>query len=163
MRGNISGALLATAMVAVISCGTAQVDVTAETEAVRARSNGLLGAEGALDVEGSLAFYAEDAIVQPAGAPQFQGRDANAKSYRQFFEDSQLKEFYGKGSHITVSQSGDLAYEYGVTRTVLAGPEGDLVDVGKYLLVWKKIDGEWLVVVLTFSSDAPAPALVNKQ
>ena len=100
MRGNISGALLAAAMVTAISCGTAQVDVTAETEAVRARSDGLLGAEGALDVEGSLAFYAEDAIVQPAGAPQFQGRDANEESYRKFFEDSALKEFYLKMSRI---------------------------------------------------------------
>lgn len=163
MRGNVSGALLATAMVAAISCGTAQVDVTAETEAVRARSNGLVSAEGALDAEGSLSFYAEDAIVQPDGAPQIQGRDAIDTLYRQFFEDSQLKEFYAKGSHITVSQSGDLAYEYGVNRTVLAGPEGDLVAVGKYLLVWKKIDGEWMVVVLTFSSDAPAPTLVSEQ
>lgn len=138
-------------------------DILGETEAVRARSDGLLGAEGALDAEGSVAFYAEDAIVQPDGAPQIRGRDAIAGSYRQFFEDSQLKEFFVKGSHITVSQSGDLAYEYGVNRTVLAGPEGDLVDVGKYLLVWKKIDGEWLVVVLAFSSDAPAPALVSEQ
>ena len=154
---------LGIAMVTAISCGTAQVDVTAETEAVRARSDGLLGAEGALDVEGSLAFYAEDAIVQPASAPQFRGHDAIAESYRQFFEDSQLKEFNLKGSHISVSQSGDLAYEYGVNRAVHAGPEGDLVDIGKYLLVWKKIDGEWLVVVLSFSSDAPVPALVSEQ
>ena len=109
MRKYISGALFAAVMVTAFSCGTAQVDVTAETEAVRARSDGLLGAEGALDVEGSLAFYAEDAIVQPAGAPQFRGRDAIAESYRQFFEDSQLKEFNLKGSHISVSQSGDLA------------------------------------------------------
>ena len=139
------------------------VDVTAETEAVRARSDGIVGAEGALDVEGMLAFYAEDAIVQPAGAPQIWGHEAIAGMCRQFFEGSQLKEFSAKGSHLTVSQGGDLAYEYGVNRTVLAGPEGDLVDVGKYLLVWKKIDGEWLVVALTFSSDAPATAPVGEQ
>jgi ketosteroid isomerase-like protein len=163
MRENISGALLAAAIVAAISCGTAQVDVTAETEALRARSDGLVGAEGALDVEGAVSFYAEDAIIQPDGAPQIRGRDAIAASYRHFFEDSRLKEFYAKGSHITVSQSGDLAYELGVNRTVLADPEGDLVDVGKYLLVWKKIDGEWMVVVLTFSSDAPAPTLASEQ
>lgn len=143
--------------------GTSKFDVTAETEAVRVRSDGLVGAEAALDVEGALVFYAEDAIVQPANAPQIRGREAIVESYRQFFEGSQLKEFSGKGAHLTVSQGGDLAYEYGVNRTVLAGPEGDLLDVGKYLLVWKKIDGEWLVVALAFSSDAPTPAPVSKQ
>ena len=38
-----------------------------------------------------------------------------------------------------------------------------LTSTGKYLLVWKKIDGEWMVVVLTFSSDAPAPTLASEQ
>lgn len=95
--------------------------------------------------------------VQPDRAPQIRGRDAIAGIYRQFFEGSQVKEFSAKRSHLTVSQSGDLAYEYGVNRTVVTGLEGDLVDIGKYLLVWKKIDAEWLVVALTFSSDAPEP------
>ena len=47
-------------------------------------------------------------------------------------------------------------YEYGVNRIVLAGPEGDLLDVGNYLAVWRKIDGEWFVSALSFTSDAPA-------
>jgi hypothetical protein len=44
---------------------------------------------------------------------------------------------------------------------VLNGPDGDLLDVGKYLAVWKKIDGEWYIVALSYSSDAPAPAPVG--
>lgn len=163
MQRGILGSLLAVAAVAAISCDTTKIDVAAETEAVRAQSEGIVGAEAALDVAGSLAFFAEDAIVQPADAPQIRGHEAIADMYRRFFEGSQLKEFFAKGSHITVSQSGDLAYEHGTNRTVLVGPEGDLVDVGKYLLVWKKIDGEWMVVVLTYSSDAPAPTLVSEQ
>jgi ketosteroid isomerase-like protein len=140
-----------------------ETDENAETEAVRARSDGIVGAEAALDVEGSLAFFAEDAIVQPADGPQIRGHDAIAGMYRRFFEGSQLIEFSAKGSHVSLSKSGDLAYEYGANRAVLAGSEGDLVDVGKYLLVWKKIDGEWMVVVLTYSSDTPAPTLVGEQ
>ncbi len=63
MRRGISGALLAAATVAAISCGTPKVDVTAETEALRARSDGIVGAEAALDVEGSLTFYAKDSVL----------------------------------------------------------------------------------------------------
>ena len=139
------------------SCNRTMVDISNVVEAVKACSDSLVKAEAALDVEGALMFYAEDAIIQPAGAPQIRGHESIARMYRQFFEDSQLKEFYAKGSHITVSQSGDLAYEIGVNRTILTGPQGDLLSNGKYLIVWKKIDGEWLVVVLTFSDDAPEP------
>ncbi len=122
-----------------------------------------MAAEAAQDVDAAIAFWAEDAIVQPAGAPQIRGLEAIAGLYRQLFESGQLKEFSGTTSHLTVSQGGDLAYEYGINRMVLAGPEGDLLDVGKYLLVWKKVDGEWFIVALSFTSDAPAPVPVSEQ
>ena len=61
------------------------------------------------------------------------------------------------------SAAGDLAYEYGVNKMVLAGPEGDLLDKGKYLLVWRKTDGEWYIAALCFTSDAPAPVPLEGQ
>ena len=163
MRGNISGVLLAAAMVTAISCGTAQVDVTAETEAVRARSEAVVAAEVAQDLDGTLAFFATDAIVQPTGAPQLQGHEAIAGLYRQLFEGGVLDEFSGTTSQITVSQSGDLAYEYGINRVVLRGPEGDLLNIGKYLLVWKKIDAEWFIAAISVTWDTPAPTPVGGQ
>ena len=134
-----------------------RIDVAAETDSLRARSQGVVSAEAAQDVDGALAFWAEDAIVQRAGAPQIQGREAVRDLYRQLFEGGQLKEFSGTTSHMSVSQAGDLAYEYGVKRFVWAGPEGDLLDMGKYLGVWEKVDGEWFVAALSFTSDAPDP------
>ena len=140
-----------------VGCGGPQVDIAAETEAVRARSEGIVAAEAAFDVEAALTFWAEDAIAQGAGIPQIQGQEAIGDLYRQFFEGGQLKEFSGTTSYLEVSAAGALAYEYGVNRFVLAGPEGDLLDMGKYLGVGKKIDGEWYVAALSFTSDAPAP------
>ena len=143
------------------ACSGPGVDVAAETAAVRARSQGVVAAETAQNAEGALAFWAQDAVVQPAGAPQIQGRDAIRALYNSFFGTGQLKHFEGTASQLEVSQGGDLAYEYGVNRMVLAGPKGDLLDVGKYLLVWKKIDAEWYIVALSFTSDAPAPVPVQ--
>ena len=143
------------------ACSASQVDVTAETAAVRARSQGIAAAEAAQNTEAALAFWAEDAIVQGAGTPQVQGREAIRAMYNGFFGTGQLKEFEGTTSFLKVSQSGDLAYEYGVNRFVLAGPDGDLLDMGKYLGVWKKIEGEWYVAALSFTSDAPAPVPVQ--
>ena len=141
----------------VAACAGPQVDIAAETAAVRARSEGIAAAEAAQDTEAALAFWAPDAVAQPAGAPQVQGHDAIRALYGQFFGSGQLKDFEGTASHLVVSQGGDLAYEYGVNRMVLSGPEGDLLDVGKYLGVWQKIEGEWYVVALSFTSDTPAP------
>lgn len=151
------------AVVGLGACAAPSVDVGAETAAVRARSEALVAAEVAQNTEAALAFWAEDAVVQPAGSPQIQGHEAIRALYNSFFGTGQLKQFEGTTSHLEVSRGGDLAYEYGVNRMIFAGPEGDLLDVGKYLAIWKKIDGEWYVAALSFTSDAPAPVPVRSQ
>lgn len=143
------------------ACSGPRVDVAAETAAVRARSQAVAAAEAAQNTEAALAFWATDAIAQGAGSPQIQGHEAIRALYNSFFGTGQLKQFQGTTSHLEVSQAGDLAYEYGVNRFVFAGPEGDLLDVGKYLLIWKKIHGEWYVGALSFTSDAPVPVPVQ--
>jgi uncharacterized protein (TIGR02246 family) len=146
----------------VASCAAApQVDLTAEVEAIRARGAGIVAAEVAQDASLSTSFYASDAISQPAGSPQLQGREAIHELYGHFF-DGTLKDFEGITTQIDVAASGDLAWEYGINRMVLNGPDGDLLDVGKYLAVWKKVDGEWYIAALSFSSDAPAPVPVAR-
>jgi ketosteroid isomerase-like protein len=163
MRFTVSSTFTILAASIMAGCAVPQVDVAAETEAVRIRSEGVVAAESAQNVAEALTFFAEEAIVQPAGIPQIQGKEAQGDSYRQWFESGQLKEFSGTTSHIEVSAAGDLAYEYGVNRMVLAGPEGDLLDMGKYLLIWKKINGEWLITALSYSSDTPAPVALEGQ
>lgn len=51
---------------------------------IRARSEGLAAAEKAGDWEGAAGYFAADAVVQPANAPQRVGRDAILELYRAF-------------------------------------------------------------------------------
>ena len=154
----MASTLLTTLVAGVMAgCAAPQVDIAAETEAVKARSEGVVAAESGFDVEAAAMFWAEDAIVQGAAMPQIQGRAAVLELYRQYFQSGMIKEFSGTMSHLEVSAGGDLAYEYGVNRMVLNGPDGDLLDMGKYLVVWKKIDGDWYIAALSFTSDAPEP------
>ncbi len=146
----------------VVACGAPRVDATAAVNAVRARSEALAAAEAAKDRETALTFWAADGIVQGAGAPQVQGRDAIGMLYRQIFDSSGLKAFSGKASRIVVSDRGDLAYETGVNRMTFGTPTGDVLDIGKYLMVWKKTDGVWYAAAISFTSDAPAPVPVPK-
>jgi len=132
---------------------------TSEVSAVRARSEAVVAAEAAFDIPTAMSFWADDAIVQPAGMPQIKGKEGIQELYGQFFGSGMVREFSGVASHIGVS--GELAYEYGINRMVLAGDGGDLLDMGKYLLVWRKIGGEWMIAALSFTSDAPEPTPVR--
>jgi ketosteroid isomerase-like protein len=138
----------------------ATIDLTAVEQTLHQRSDSLQAAETAMDVERSITFWAEDAIIQGGGSPQIQGREAITALYRQFFTTGMLKSLTGTSSSLTVAASGDLAYEVGVNRMVLTGKDGDLLDMGKFLLVWKKVDSTWYVAALSFTSDAPAPVPV---
>ena len=48
---------------------------------------------------------------------------------------------------IVVSSSGDMAMDRGTYRL---GPE-----TGKYVVVWRKVDGDWKVAADIFNSDNP--------
>ena len=125
----------------------------AEIEAeVRARSEAVVAAEEAFDWETAVTFFAPDVIVQPANAPQLQGREAQLDAYRTF---PAMLEFEGTTTAIVPAASGDMAYEYGVNRFVFDTPDGPVPDSGKYLLVGEKIEGEWCVTALSFSGNAP--------
>ena len=139
------------------SAFTAQADTAKAADAVRARTEGVVAAESARDAQRTGSFFAEEAVIQAHGMPQLEGRKAITAWYAQAWKDSMIKGFSSTVSNITVSQSGDIACGTGINRFVLRTAKGELLDVGKYLAVWKKIHGEWYISALAFSSDAPAP------
>ncbi len=120
---------------------------------VRARSEAVVAAESAKDFEAAIAFFTPDAVIQMANAPQIQGLDALLELYETVLGPT--LEFEGTATKIVPAASGDLAYEHGVNRFVFDTPDGPLEDMGKYLAVWKKIDGEWFVAAIAVSGNAP--------
>lgn len=123
--------------------------------ALQARSGAFAAAEEAQDVDRAVSYWAEDAIVQAPGMPQIRGRAAIGALYRSFF--GAVKELKGTVTQLTLAPGGDMAFEVGINRMVMKGPQGDLLDMGKYLTVWKKTGDTWFVVALSFTSDAAAP------
>jgi len=129
-----------------------EVDIEAVKAELRARSKAAVAAEEAFDWENAVTFFAPDVIVQPANGPQIQGREAQLELYRTF---PKMIEFEGTTTALIPAASGDMAYEYGVNRFIFETPDGPLEDYGKYLAVWTKIDGEWFIAALSFSSNTP--------
>jgi ketosteroid isomerase-like protein len=152
LLGVPSGVLLAS----LVACVGAGIDLVAAEAEVRARSEQLIEAEVARDIDKTMAFFAPDIVMHFSGGPELRGHAAIRPLYEEVLGSDQLKELSASPIEVRVSHGGDLAYELGVNRLVLATPDGDMVDVGKYLAVWSKVGGEWLISAISFTSDASA-------
>jgi ketosteroid isomerase-like protein len=133
-------------------------DLAAVEAEVRSASQSLAAAEAAKDIDAAMGYWATDAVMQPADAPQVQGADAIRALYDQYFNQMPLQEFEGTTTAIHVGSGGDMAWEYGVNRFVVNTADGPQTVMGKYLGIWAKRDGAWKAIALAFSNDAPPPA-----
>jgi ketosteroid isomerase-like protein len=57
---------------------------------------------------------------------------------------------------IVVSSSGDMALDRGTYRLSVAPDGTKQVDTGKYVVVWRKVDGQWKAAADIINSDLPA-------
>ena len=160
--GNVntvkSAAVVAASFLALAGCQKAAVDTSADEAAIRASATAWQNAYNNGDGEAMAAQYAEDAVLLPPNAPAVTGRAA----IREFLEtDSQNTRATGLKFNIPgdgpVQVSGDLAFESGSASVVDAS--GATVATAKYIGVYNKKDGKWLLVRDTWNMDAPpAPA-----
>jgi ketosteroid isomerase-like protein len=137
------------------------VDAQAEAAAISARSDSLVTFENAKNADGALTYYLDDALVQLANAPAVKGKAPMKDLYNGFFQGG-LKALQSTRDPVVVSSSGDLAYETGVNRITMTTPAGDVTTVGKYLAVWKKVNGTWMIAALAVSDDTPPTAAPAK-
>ncbi len=114
-----------------------------------------LAAVDAKDATATVNFYAVDGVIMPAGQPIAQGRSAIASVWKGLLA---LKNFdlTFAPSDIFIASAGDIAYEIGTYALSFDGDKGPVKDIGKYVTVWKKADGNWQVAADIFNSDRAA-------
>ena len=111
-------------------------------------------AAGAKDVEKTVSYYTDDAIILPPNLPTIQGKQGARAMWQGMFS---VPGFGGgwKATRVEVSRSGDLGWvtgTYELTETDASGQP--MVDKGKYLEVWRKqADGSWKCVADMFNTD----------
>ena len=97
-------------------------------------------------------FYAEDAVVMPPNAPPIEGRRAIQRDHERLFKESPPFEL--TATPLASETSGDLGYirgEYVVRR------QGSPDVRGKYVEVWRRINGEWKIICdINNANHAPA-------
>jgi ketosteroid isomerase-like protein len=131
------------------------VDVAAEERAIRdisARQNEWFVARDTVAIG---ALYAPDAVLLPPNRPRVAGADSIRHGFAVSAEGSTgLRLTAGS---VVVAASGDLAIEDGTWTWQGPGPQGEVRDEGKYLVVWVKRGGEWKMLRDIFNGDRPAP------
>lgn len=127
-------------------------DLAAEEQMIRQLDEQWVAAVAAKDPAAIAQFYAEDGAILPQGAALAEGRDAVAKVWSGFVG---LKDFSLSftPTKIEVASAADIAYDIGTYSLSFQGDQGPVHDDGKYVVVWKKVDGDWKVVADIFNSD----------
>ena len=135
---------------------TASAADTKIEEALRDLDAQWSAAAGAKDLEKTVSYYAEDAIVMPPNAPSATTKEA----IRNVWKDTLASTINGswKATRVEVARSGDMACVSGTYEWTSKDASGKPVnDRGKYLEVWKKqADGKWKCVADIWNSDLPA-------
>jgi uncharacterized protein (TIGR02246 family) len=114
-------------------------------------------AAGAKDVDKTVSFYSDDAVVMPPNGPRATTKEAIRAIWKDLLTDASIS---WKTKEVEAAQSGDLAFSSGTYEVTLNDPTGTPVkDRGKYLEVWKKqADGTWKCVMDMWNSDLRATA-----
>ena len=131
------------------------VDVEAETAAIREMGRQWRDALVANDFDAILGFYAETAMEMPSNTPIALGHQAIRAWYESWLTAEVVNIWTTEV--IEVAASGDLAYERGTYDFSMDSPDGLIEDVGKYVLIWKKIGGQWKAIIDISNSDLPPP------
>ena len=104
------------------------------------------------DLEKTVSFYSDDAIVMPPNAPAETSKEAIRKGWKDFLDTA--NNINWNTTRVEIAKSGDLAV---LTGTYDVTMKDGTKDHGKYCEVWeKKADGNWKCGTDMFSSDLPA-------
>ena len=135
--------------------GVTVADSGADEQAIRGQVDRWHQLVKAKDAVGIAALYTDDGAVMPPNAPIGKGHSAIQQTWASMmgtpgFDLTIVPE------QIVVSSSGDMAMDRGAYRLKIAPGGTAQTDTGKYVVVWRKIGGEWKAAADIFNSDLPA-------
>jgi ketosteroid isomerase-like protein len=118
---------------------------------------------GAKDLEKTVSFYSEDAIVMPPNASAATTKEAIRKVWQDLLASPGLVISW-KTTKMEVAKSGDLACLSGTYELAMNDASGKPInDHGKYVEVWEKqADGKWKCGTDIWNSDLPVTSPEKK-
>ncbi|HKC36451.1 MAG TPA: DUF4440 domain-containing protein [Chitinophagaceae bacterium] len=139
-------------------CQQAKVDMKAEEAAImKADSTWSALASELKDVDKTVSYWSDDAVLIPPGQPIIKGKEA----LRKFVEGSKNIPGFSiswRSSDVHFSPDAKLAYMYGENLMSMNDSTGNKISIpGRGYTVWRKeADGNWKCVVDMWNSPPPA-------
>ena len=146
-----------------VSCTTAPPpDTTAEdSQAIRAASKQWEDNFDSGDLAAFATHYTEEAKVLPPNNQIVTGRESIQEFFQAFYDAG------GRNLHLTVIDlhvSGDMAHVVGKYTLTIQPEEGEAIsDNGKYVEIWKRVNGSWKMITATWNSSVPLPAAEEEE
>jgi uncharacterized protein (TIGR02246 family) len=132
---------------------TSALAAVGDEKAVRDADEQWSKVAAAKDLDKTVSFYADDAVVLPPNQAAVTTKDGIRNLWKGFLDS--LTDISWKTTRVETAKSGDMAYLIGTYEMTM---KDGTKDKGKYCEVWKKqADGKWKVSADMFSSDLPAP------
>lgn len=120
------------------------------TEEIQARNDNFMKTIQSGDLNAIAALYTEDAKVFPPNSDIVQGREAIKGMWGAMASQGMPNLIVST----TVAEAfGNTAIEEGAYKIKI--PDGQVVDKGKYIVIWKKVDGKWLLHQDIFNTSMP--------
>jgi len=144
--------------IAISGCTTTpKVDFQAEKDLIQNNEDQWTVALQTKDAEKIVGFYATEAVSMRPNQPIYIGINAVRNGIESMLADTTLlfNTYAGKVDVIEVSSAGDMAYSYGHDEIMVKTKDGLVKDEGKWVDIWKKIDGQWKVIVSSGNSNKP--------
>jgi uncharacterized protein (TIGR02246 family) len=143
--------------------GTASAADTKIEQALRDLDAQWSAAAGAKDLDKTVSYYSNDAIVMPPNAPAARTKEAIRSAWKEMLT-SPGAVISWKATKVEVATSGDLACLSGTYELTMNDANGKPVnDRGKYVEVWEKqADGKWKCGTDIWNSDLPATPFEKK-
>lgn len=145
--------LLPVALLAACSGPSEPQFVQADANQIRQRTQDFEAAFNAKDPAKVATFYPGESVLMPPNAPTIRGREEIQKFY---------VDLYGQGATDLemdtkdVRGHGTLAYEAGGYTLIRRPAKGSATrDRGKYVFIWRNLNGTWSIEYTIWSSDLP--------
>jgi uncharacterized protein (TIGR02246 family) len=147
----------------VAACDSRVPNLKHEHDAVLTAEHDWAMAAKQRDLDRSVSFMADDAVMFPPGSRAIVGRAAIREYMAAGFATPGFSVTWVP-EEVVVAQSGDLAYTRSRSVYTLPGPDGQTQTVhAKGVAIWRKsAHGHWRCVVDIWN-DAPPPAHVGPQ
>ena len=159
--------LLFSTMLAILTsaCGPSETvdNGAAEAAAIRRLDEQWSATAARNDIDGTVAFYADDAVLLPPNAPIATSQHSIRQSWAALLGPNTAVSW--KVFKAEVAKSGELGYLYGTYELNIKNEKGgaSVHDTGKLVEIWKRqTDGKWKCIVDIYNSDLAVPAASEK-